>query len=490
MVGKNLLSLALFASLMLPIGSQAQTTTPAEKPEVFILTPKQVAELVLKQSYNSQQINLTAQSVRLSLAEIEKIYDFQFSLESGYQKSKFQVAANNNLLEDQQYLTNINLKKAFATGTEIELLYGRLSYQPQFSSLATAPYNKYTEDIFGVTLEQSLLSNFFGVSSRAILRAGRNIVDASEIDRVANLQDLVLDAIRLYWKTYVAQRNFQEALNSRSRYSKLVETVKKKTNYGYSNPGELAQAQAELEDREQIVKNTSTTYLFNLESLVTLLKLPANSEIKFPALEDIPAPPKIERVNVENLRRFRSSKLKAEASEERLKAAKSYGYPDVALVGKYYQQGLEESADDSYSEMVNGSRPKYYVGVKVTYNFGSSYESEYLLNTRVNRDLAANNLVIQRLNDDNFQNTITRRIQADYAIALSARSKRNYREKAAQELTKAYNQGRTEIKAFIDVLNSYFTSEVEFSRAVGDYHTSLNDWAAFRDELIPETTKE
>lgn len=173
-----------------------------------------------------------------------------------------------------------------------------------------------------------------------------------------------------------------------------------------------------------------------------------------------------------------------------MKAANSTSLPDLALVGKYYNQGREENADDAYSEMAGGSRPKYYVGVKLTYNFGSSYEDELALNKRVGRDLAEAQLNRQRLELSDKESNAIRKIQSTYANALSARAQRGFRERAALELNRAYSQGRTEISNFIDVLNKYFDSEVALSRAIGDYQIALNEWAAFKDELIPENKEE
>lgn len=465
----------------------AATTPAAPTGPVYILTPKDVAELVLKQSYKAQEVNFSAQQIRIKLAEVEKKYDFQLSADSGYQKSKFE---GEKWLEDEQLTTNVGLTKSFFTGTTVGLSYARLSDKPIFASTATEPYNKYTQDVFGVTLEQDILENFFGVADRASLRSAKATVKAAEVDRVTNLQTTVLDGIRLYWSTYVAQETFQEALNSRNRYVKLVDEVRKKSGYGYSNPGELSQAQAELEGREQKVKSASVDYLSSLDSLTTLLRLPPKAEIRFVVPEDIPAPPKMESVDIENLRPLRSSKLKAEAAEDDLKAANSQNLPDLALVGKYYNQGREENADDAYSEMAGGSRPKYYVGVKLTYNFGSSYKDEFALNKRVGRDLAEAQLNRERLEMVDKEQNAIRKIQSAYANALSARAQRGFREKAAQELNRAYSQGRTEISNFIDVLNKYFDSEVALSKAIGDYQTALNEWAAFRDELIPENKED
>lgn len=485
MVKRSIKLLALISAIATSLSGHAAEVNP-----IYTLSPKDVAELILKQSYKAQEVNLNSQLIRLQMAEIDKNYDFQLSAESGYLKNKFQTASNTSLLQDERYTTTVELKKPFSTGSTFGLSYSRLSDRPEFSLGATNSYQKYTEDIMGLTFEQDLLANFFGIADRAKLRSAKAIVDAAEVDRVSNLQNLVLDGIRLYWATYVAQETFQEALNSRNRYAKLVEAVRKKTGYGYSNPGELSQAQAELEGHEQKVKAASVSYLASLDSLTTLLKLPAKSEIKFNVPEDIPAPPKTPTTDVESLRPVRASKLKSEAAADALRAAKSEALPNVALVANYYNQGLEENAGDSYSEMVGGSRPKYYIGVKVTYNFGSSYKDELALNKRMSRDLTESQLARQRLELSDRESDAIRKVQSTYAVALSARAQRSFREKASQELNKAYNQGRTEISNFIDVLNKYFDSEIALSKAIGDYQIALNEWAAFRDELIPDNKHE
>ncbi|PIS10216.1 MAG: TolC family protein [Bdellovibrio sp. CG10_big_fil_rev_8_21_14_0_10_47_8] len=462
------------------------TTSPGAVAAPVPLTPKDVAELVLKQSYKAQETNLTAQQARLAWATIEKNYDFQLSVESGYQDSKFESTSNSYLLQDKQFVTTTSLKKPFFSGTSLTLEYNRTSDQPDYSSSATSTTSSYTKDIFALSVEQSLLKNFLGLANRAELRSAEATLKATEITRVSDLQKLVLEAIRSYWAAYVAQETFQESLNSRERYQKLVSTVKRKTGYGYASPGESAQAEAELEVREQNVKRESRTYLGAMDSLATLLKLPAGSEVQFKVSESIPTPPNLSSVEVEKLRPVVSSQLKLKAAEENLTASKSNSLPDLSLVGKYSTQGLEETAPDAYNEMVAGTRPQYYVGVKLSYNFGSGYTDEDQLNKRVSRDLADAQLQRQRLELKDQELDLQRKIQSTYAIAVSAKNQKALREKAAQELQKTYTQGRTDISTLIEALNKYFDAEVALTRAIGDYHISLNEWAAFRDELIPD----
>ena len=79
---------------------------------------------------------------------------------------------------------------------------------------------------------------------------------------------------------------------------------------------------------------------------------------------------------------------------------------------------------------------------------------------------------------------------ATYAIAQSSMKQKDFFDKAVQELNRTYTQGRTDIKTLIDLMNSYFASEVQLSRAIGDYQIALNELAASRDELIADPQQE
>jgi outer membrane protein TolC len=451
------------------------------------LTPKDVAELILKQSYRATEVNLQAQQAQFQLAEAQSNFDFQLNADYGFQDSQFQSLTQTYFVRDKSYITNIKLAKPFMTGTTLGVEYSSTSSSPEYSLTAPTPATNSTTSVVGLTIEQNLLQNFFGAANRAEVRAAETSVQAAGISRVSNLQDLVLEGIQAYWSAFVAQATFQEAVNSRNRYQKLVASVKKKSGYGYTNPGESSQAQAELESREQNVKAQSVNYLATLDRLLTLLRLPPQSEIQFVVKEDIPLPPQTPKVEVEELRPVKASKLSLQSAQELLTSAKSNSLPDVSLVGKYYSQGLEQTSDEAYNEMLSREHPRYYVGVKLQYNFGSGYQDQDILNRRVTRDLAETRLQRQRLELQDRGSDIQRRIQSTYAIAQSAKVQRTLREKTVQELTRSYNQGRTDIAILIDALNKLFDSEVQVTRAIGDYQIALNQWSAFKDELIPES---
>ncbi|UXR65235.1 TolC family protein [Bdellovibrio bacteriovorus] len=462
----------------------------AQAPKEITLNQRTVAELVLKQGLQTKEVNLKYQQFRLAPAEALSKYDWTLKAESGFEYDKSaSLLTSSDLKEDkfERYKTTVSLNKPFTTGTTLGLELSRLSQKVDYDGSPTnPPPSEQTLDSAGLLLEQALLGNFFGVADRGNVNAAELTYEAQTITRANELEDVVMGAIRQFWNTYVAQENFKESVASRDRTKKLVDAVKRKTSLGYSNPGDLPQIQAEFETREQKVKTSSTDYLNNLENLITLLSLEPGTEIKFQIPAGIPAVPKLPTKKVEDLRSVRSQKLKVEAASESLSAAESESYPTLNFVGKVYTTGVDENSEGSYSDVVSGSRPKYYMGLRFEYKFGSDVQNEKIINRKLTKDLESTRLSRQLLEAEDTELQAQRKVQSTYAVVQSALKQKGYREKASQELNRSYNQGRTDISILITAMNNYFDSEVQYIRALGDYAIALNEWAASRDELIPD----
>lgn len=472
-----------------PTPAPVPQASPAAPKNVVTLSPEDVARLVLSQGDRTREINANTDLARAAYAEILGRYDFTLNVETGYQQSKF-PGDQVNSDRSESYISIASLERAFSTGTRVGLEASRNS--SRYDLLPTAPagsFEQSTAGAVGLVLTQNLWRNFFGEADRADLNAARKSFRASQVARVDQLQGLVLEALRAFWSAYVAQESFQESVNSRDRYKKLVDAVRRKSGYGYAGPGELSQALAEFEVREQNVKTSSVQFLSAVDSLATLLNLPRDVEIRFRTLKDIPPPPTLATVDLEKLRSIQTARLRKEAAEDSYRASLSRNRADLSLVGRVASSGFDEASSESDNELLSGSRPRTYVGVRYTYQFGSGAYDEAILNRRLNKELEeARFSRTQREIADALQR-VEREAAAAYSVAVSARSQSQHRERAVNELTRTFNQGRTDIQNLIEVLNKFHLTQIEYARAVGQYQIALNEWAALRDELIPDGSK-
>lgn len=478
---------ALLFFLGSTIGAQAQTK--------LVLTQKDVADLVLKQSLHTKEVDLKYQTYRLAPILVLDELDWTFGLEIGNQTDKSEnLSAASGVVSDydtQKMLTTLSLSKSWITGTKTTVTFGRTSNRANLDSTTitagTTVINPATADSLGFTLEQSLWNNFFGQTHRAQIKSAEKLYQSQVVLRRGELQDAVLEGLRIYWKAYVAQENFAESLNARERYEKLSAAVKKKSSLGYSSPGELSQALAESEVRNQKVKTNSLAYLQALHELGEYLNIDKNAEVELRVPQSIPDLPLLKKISVEELRPIKSQKLKIESKEEELLYTQSKNRPVLNLVASYTGTGVDEKSTQSFNEISSGSHPNTYVGIKFAYSFGSNSAAEQELNGRLNRDLEKVKLAQQTRELENKILLAEKKVEETYQLALSYNKHKDLREKALLELNKTYSQGRTDISILIEAMNKYFESEISLVKSIGDYYIALNEWAAVRDELIPET---
>lgn len=464
--------------------------TWAQAPKELTLSERTVKELALKQGPKALEVHLKYQQYRLDPVKTLSAYDWNLLAETGfeYDKSASLLSSGTSLNSNyERYRTTMSLQKPFTTGTLLGVELSSLSQKVDTSLYpSNPPPSQQNLDSAGVVLEQAILGNFFGVADRATVSAAELTYQANSISRANELEDVVLEAVRQFWNTYVSQENYLEAINSRDRYKTLVSAVKRKAGLGYTSPGDLPQVQAEYETREQRVRTTTTDYQKNIETLLTLLALEPNTKIKFEIAKEIPGVPRLAPKKIEDLRSIRSQKLRAEAAKHSLDASESLSYPTLKLVGRAYTSGWGDNAESSYTELASGAKPKYYVGLKFQYNFGSDIQNETVINRKLTKDLEETRLQRQLMESQDLQAQVERQAQTAYEITLSTKKQRDFREKASQELNRSYGQGRTDISILISSLNNFFDSEVQYFRALGDYAISLTQWAAARDDLISD----
>lgn len=448
------------------------------------LSQKEVAEMVLKQNRDVQVVNLNSELSKTDLTRARSNFDWKLDASTSFLDDQAESISNTELEKSETLQNSVSVKKSLPTGTSIT---AELSRNSNRRTVEPSTETSYTSDSAGIKVSQSLLKNSFGSKDRSLLRAAEKDFDSSQLLRADRLQDLVLDGIRKFWEAYVSQETFQESLNSRERYKQLVAAVRKKASYGYTSPGELSQVEAEYEVREQNVKTESAKYLAAIDGLKTFLNVGKDQEIELIVSRDIPNLPKLANVDLEQLRLVKSKRLGLEASDEKISAAKSDTLPELALEGRVYRTGLDNNPEGSFSELSSGTRPQYYVGLSLSHQFGSGIQRQDLESKKISKNVATIELQKSLAELADKENDIKRRSQAAYALAVSTKEQIRLREKALQELTRSYNQGRTDISIFIEAMNRYFNAQISHISALGNYNIVLNEWAAFRDELISES---
>ncbi len=455
------------------------------------LTPKKAAELALSQGYYAEESDLSYTISKYSLYQARASFDWKLNFETGLEKDRSQSFSPGTLIDAKydRYKTTLGLQRYFSSGTSLAVNMNRLSQKAEINTIinptATTP-SEQTQDIYGLVLEQNLWKDFFGDASRAGLRAVDLSFEVESLNRLNSLQNSVLESMKLFWEAYVARENFREAQAAFERYQKLVVSIQRKTSVGYSAPGELSQVQAELELRNQNLQTTSMDFVKKSDALAIYIKLDPSTDIDFQVDASLPEPPKTIDANIEELRAYHIQKKKLESANYTAMAAESNAHPSFSVVGQATVTGSDTNPGSSMSEALSAIYPKYYAGVKLAWSFGSGSEEELAVAKRASRLLEENRLEKLKRELTDQKELIGLKLKTTHFAAVSNQKYRDLRQKVVQELTRTYQQGRTELKSLIDAMNLLSLAEIQKIRSVGDYQFALTEWTAYTDQLVTQ----
>ena len=454
------------------------------------LTPQNVVDLALSKGYRARAAELTAQRSYLNLQKALGAFDFQFKLAPYYEYNTAQkLEGTGNPLDRNLYIT-ASLSKEMRSGTNLALDYINHQQVSTLSSTAAASRQPVANlSSLQLTAKQALWRNAFGYANRLAVEVGQMEVSSALETRSESLEQVLLDAMTLFWNTYIAEQQLKENLYAREKYEELVKNVRRKAGFNLSAPGELPRLQAELQGTEQKVKSSSASYLAALDTLLTAIQLRTSEPVELSVPVLLPAVPQLATVDPERLRSVRVARTTLESAEKSLESEKSKSRPKFDLVAKARSTGVDEENGRAYSELASTTYPTYYVGFEFETPLDSALLRGNVADAEVRRAQADNDLRIQRDAVKDQLAAADRSVASQYTVAKLAMETVELRARVVKELENSYRQGRQPLVELIRAYNDFFNARLEQARAIGNYHIALNQLAATRDELVKGSQK-
>lgn len=461
-------------------------TVSSSQAEPLKLSPQTVVDRVLAQGLRTQELALEEQKKERELFESLGELDWRLGVSTNFTEDRAESLSGMSNLKDQSFGMGLSLGKSLVSGTHVEFGFDR---QSQKSELSTFAQNlnlpeAQTQDQMVLKISQNLWKNAFGKATRARLDRAENLLKNASLERLEGLEASLVEAMKQFWSTYVAQENLRESIAAKERYENLVSVVRSKDRVGFTNPGELSRVQAEYEEQFQRVKITSFDYLSAVDNLLVLLRYEPAQEVAFATEAILPALPNLEKKSVETLRPYQIAERELRMAQADLQYSQSRQAPQLDLVGESRFTGVEDQPSDAFAEMAGLNRPTYFIGLQFStplegrarhgeVSFKSAEQRRFEIALERKRDALRTDLLASE-----------RHAQAQFQIAESAARMVTMREKAVRELERSYRQGRSSISDVILAYNAFFAAQTKRSRAIGDYHIALNELASLRDELI------
>lgn len=453
------------------------------------LSPQDVVDLALKQSLNVKKSELTAQQSEASAEVVRGAYDLILKIAPKYEYTEAQSMTGTSNPIDRTWTLSSSLNKALSSGTALTLQYDRTTQESTLSSFSSSLRRPTAAmDVLTFTIRQALWRNIFGQADRATLESADASTLSARMAREETLEDVILKTLSLYWNAFVAETQLRENTAARQKYEELVKAVRRKAGFNLSSPGELPRLEAEFEASDSRVKQSSRSYLAAMDELRTALQMTSKDSVTFKVqvLEpaDLPAIPKLASVDVTALRPYRIAQIKTQIADRDRTVAQSSSRPKLDLVATAKSTGVDDTSDLALSEMASGSKPTYSLGLELEWPLDSATFRGKKAVAEVAYQSSALDL---KLAEDTLRDGLSnaeRAANANHETALSTIEIVNKRTRVVRELEASYRQGRTPLVELIRAYNDLFAAQQERAKAIGDYQVALNQWAAYRDELV------
>jgi outer membrane protein TolC len=444
-----------------------------------------VVDRVLKEGTSARSAELQSQLANFNLESALGTYDIQWTAQTGYEQNEAQnISATANPM-DRTFTFGTVLSKKLATGTTVSLGFDHLYQESTLSAYASTTRKPTVgSDVLTLTIRQALLSNAFGRADRLQVEVAEANVSSAKESLRENLEGVILNGLTLFWNAYVAQEQFKQNLAAREKYDQLVKNVRRKAGFNLSTPGELPRLEAELNNTEARVKTSSAAYLSAVDGLLTAMKWPSHEQVDFEVPAGLPPVPQLKERSIDDLRLVKVATVNVQSAERNLSSIRNQGLPKLDLVARGKTTGVDEERDRALAEMTGGRYPTYYVGIEFSTALDSSLRRGLEGAANVQLESARVALSSQRDILRDQIRSLERSVVADHENAKMASDTVEFREKVVRELEVSYRQGRQPLVELIRAYNDLFSAQLDRARAIGQYHISLNQLAAARDELI------
>ncbi len=454
------------------------------------LTPQTVVDSVLKNGDDRKLIQLKSTQQWEPVFKARSVFDVRLGLEVSHQIDQSEQLFGSPYLDSKTSYLKSSVGKKFSLGTDMELSYWKTQQETVQSVYSTGPIpSKQFQDVVELQIRQSLWKNSFGYGDRAFVKASELTYEAQELQNKEDLEELIIRALEMYWKTCISKKRLEGLFEARERYENLIKTIKTKRRVGYARLAELEQAQAEYERVSQKVKLESLEYLSQLDELFKLMGRHIEGEIDFTIADQLEKPAALQDKDLNSLQVVTIANLELEAAGEARKAKTSDVQPTLDAVLKGASTGQDEDTQGSANEVWSFKKPTYYAGLEFKLGFGSGYsrQAKNAANARLQEASIKRKQVLETAENQNKK--LQRKLNTEYALYVSSSDALKYRRAAYKVLKKGFLQGNIDISDLISAYNSLTEAQLEQIKSIGSYITTLNEYAAFRDELVANYVK-
>lgn len=306
--------------------------------------------------------------------EKEKL-DVVLDAEISLNKNKNELSPSLSFLPQDTDTTSytVGATKYFSTGTGV-----RAEIKTTNTDYSSSDYWESTGTL---SVEQDILKNYLGSSSRRAISAGELEASASRFALEDEIENWILNLTEIFYNSWFAQRQAEAARETLANNNNLVRITKIKLKRGTAEKPDLYQVEGAQTQAERQLANANQQLTRLWVELVLSLKLPRAwvkiDPIHIPVKLDKPAKAasalcEISKIDqdFENSPSYKRYQHMSKAARLRKLSVSTLHLPDVKLFGALVANGIDNTRSETISETFGSDHPQWTFGIKASYPLG------------------------------------------------------------------------------------------------------------------------
>nr|CAI78511.1 outer membrane protein [uncultured bacterium] len=336
-----------------------------QEPKVYRLSLDAVTRLALENNFDIQVAKYDAWIARTDENVATSIYDTMFNGQVGYRKDKSKktstLAGSKTLTNDY----NIGLSQKLPTGTDVSVdLTNNRNWSD--SSFTTSPLTH--ESALGVTIEQDLGKNFFGIQDRGNIKITRLDIDNSEYTSLEKIEMMISQVQKSYWDLVLQQERVSIDEDMVVQAKKLYDLHQEKLTNGLVEIPEAIASEVNYRKRKNELQLAHNALKSKENILKLLLNQTSETVTLRPSEELVLSDIKEETEGTlksafENRRDYMRARNRIDVKNINLEMKKNNLWPEINLTATLNRNGLGDHFDESVEEITSENNPDFYAGL-------------------------------------------------------------------------------------------------------------------------------
>lgn len=466
-----------FCVLSNPVGAQTEN-----------ITLKDMTRLAIKRSFDIQLARFDAQISQADKIAAKSIYDLMFNTEANYHRDKNKRTSTifGTTIEDRVYSAALSQKTTTGTTIGVDISNNRNASNSNFATSSVTH-----ETVLGVSIQQDLGRNLFGIQDRGDVRIRLNDIRSSEYTSLDKIEAIIAETQISYWDLVLQNERIAIEKDMVEAAKKLYDLHEEKLADGLVELAEAIASEANYRKRQDELslaqnlaeeKRNTLNLLLNIDDGTTIE--PADGFKDAVSVVDVATSLK-SAFEQRNDYKWIQNDLKSKYILVKMK--KQSLWPEINLTASYKRNGLGDGFSESF-ENASGDEdnPDYSADVSIEFPLQNRAARAALTEAKLTE---ARQLVAFKSLERQIVLTIMNKVRDVNVYSEIAKSRGNVadlQEKKFLEEEKRFSKGRSNTDTLIRFQEDMIQARLSKAQADYAYHVALVNLNKEEGSLLKE----